>query len=124
MNKQPVQETLSNCSTNTEYRTLPFHIRRTLPKEKRHLTDIIPPLPTTFAQGQNLENWRKRPILDQSANNGEPHHDYPWRYYEIALMKSLIGLNKKVKYIAQSIGLTKRHQVVSIILNLFALSPN
>lgn len=44
--------------------------------------------------------------------SGSQHHDMPYKYYEITLIRSLIGLDHKTKHIAQSLGLLKRHQVV------------
>lgn len=83
-----------------------------MPKTKRVLTDLVGPLPTTFAPGQSIATWRTRQWLDPSPRVGEPHHDYPYRYYEICLQRSLVGLDKKTRYVAQSLGLFSRHQVV------------
>jgi ribosomal protein L30/L7E len=77
---------------------------------KRHLTDVetARPLPTTFAPGQTLKDFKTKPLIPDTKAS----YHYPYRYYEITLRRGLIGIPKKIKHIVQSIGLHQRHQVV------------
>jgi hypothetical protein len=97
-------------------------LRRNIPKQKRTLASLVPYLPTTFAPGQTLENFKKKSVFDESKNELGSHHHYPFRYYEICLHRSLIGLSGKTKVIANALGLFRRHQVVSVLVSSIGLA--
>lgn len=75
-----------------------FTIRK-LPKTLT-IQSLRPELPLTFPKGMTRKEFFAKPILSKSP-----------QFYEISLMKSLIGLSAKLKKIALSIGLRRRHQV-------------
>lgn len=94
-------------------RYLQPHQRLSLPKQpKRSLTEVqtARPLPITFKEGETAKTFKTKPLVCEPLPKGEYH--FPYRYYEICLRRGLIGIPKDIKHIVQSIGLTKRHQVV------------
>jgi large subunit ribosomal protein L30 len=91
----------------------PPHIRLAQPpKPQRHITDVetARPLPCTFKEGESKRDYNTKPLKVEALAHGEYH--YPYRYYEIALRRGIIGLPARTKHIVQSLGLQKRHQVV------------
>jgi hypothetical protein len=81
--------------------------------EKRSLASLRVPLPTTFPPGiSNEKEWNAQFKNLLPASKVDDHHGFPYRYYEIVLTRSLIGMDKKIKHIATSLGLQRRHQVV------------
>jgi large subunit ribosomal protein L30 len=89
------------------------HERLSLPKvAKRSLTEIetARALPITFQEGETIKDYKTKPLICEKLKAGEYH--FPYRYYEICLRRGLVGLPQKTKHIVQSLGLTKRHQVV------------
>jgi ribosomal protein L30 len=75
-----------------------------------------PPLPTTFGPNMDLAKWMESlnttspPLTDNSTF-------YPYKYYEVKLERGFIGLNKKIRAIAKSLGLNVRDQVVYVTVS-------
>lgn len=69
------------------------------------------PLPTTFAPGQDIKSWQQS-IKQSSAPLTQDPKFYPFKYYEVTMIRGLIGLPKTTKNVAHSLGLRVVNQVV------------
>ena len=88
------------------------HLRLSLPKKpKRWLSEVetARPLPQTFSDGMTLKDFKSKPLIPPTECQ---NYHYPYKYYEICLMRGILGLPKQTRKIVQSLGLHTRHQVV------------
>ncbi len=69
------------------------------------------PLPTTFEKGQDHKTWLADMKKDEEPLTSDPNF-YPYKYYEITMIRGTIGLPVKTKRITKSLGLSVVNQVV------------
>lgn len=69
-----------------------------------------PVLPTTFPAGVTEKSY-KQALLQDDEPIREPGV-YPYKYYQVSLVRGVIGLPEKTRKIVKRLGLTKRMRVV------------
>jgi large subunit ribosomal protein L30 len=75
-----------------------------------------PRLPLTFEPGQDFMSWKKALMAPEPPLTRDPAY-YPYTYYRVEFIRSLIGLSKSIKLVAKSIGYLRTHQVIYLRVN-------
>lgn len=69
------------------------------------------PLPMTYAPGQDFKTWLADMKKQPEPLTDDPKY-FPYTYYEVTMIRGLIGLPEKTKAVARSLGLRVVNQVV------------